>query len=67
MQSAVRCSSAAPVDFGFLRHPRRGVSAGCQPAIIRQGEGEKEMKLSGSRERSVAGAPLCIQNEAVRG
>lgn len=25
------------VDNGFLRQPRRAVSAGCQPAIVRQG------------------------------
>ena len=33
---------SAPVDFGFLRHPRRGVSGGCQPPIIRQVKGKRK-------------------------
>ena len=28
---------ACPALFGFLRQPRRAVSAGCHPAIVRQG------------------------------
>ena len=40
----------------------RGVSAGCRPAIVRQGG---NLELCGSRERSVAGAPHL--NEAARG